>query len=221
MKKPDKPTIRKGLDIVFQIVLKGIYVYINRQAGPSRNRTRGVTTPRGGADILERLEAMASGVSVRPDLAEGLPAYLLLQKTIQSGIETGHWKTGDRLPPERLLAEMAGMSVGTVKKAVLNLVSEGLLYRVRGRGTFVAGSSIARETRRYYLLLRDFDALNERDGTLAPETSSSWTSSPCGPRRRPAGPWACPGARPATSCTACSTTAAVPWCTRSPCCPSP
>jgi len=38
----------------------------------------------------------------------------------------------------------------------LNLVHEGYLYRIQGKGTFVAGTTLRSESLRYYRLLRDF-----------------------------------------------------------------
>jgi GntR family transcriptional regulator len=60
------------------------------------------------------------------------------------------------IPPERKLAEEYGVSLGTVRTAILNLVSEGLLYRVQGKGTMVAGSKMIRESIRYYHFVGDF-----------------------------------------------------------------
>ena len=42
------------------------------------------------------------------------------------------------------------------KKAILNLVHEGYLFRIQGKGTFVAGTTLRRENMRYYRYLTDF-----------------------------------------------------------------
>ena len=85
-----------------------------------------------------------------------LPSYKVLQMAIMAGVEQGVWKMGELLPPERKLAAACGMSVGTVKRAMLELVHQGLLFRRQGSGTYVAGVSFQRQHRRYYLLLKDF-----------------------------------------------------------------
>lgn len=54
-----------------------------------------------------------------------------LRQKVQRGIYT------DRVPGERDLAEQYGVHVLTANKAVTTLVEEGLLYRVRGKGTFI------------------------------------------------------------------------------------
>ncbi len=79
-----------------------------------------------------------------------------LQQEIRRGIECGQWAPGSVIPPERKLAEEYGVSLGTVRTAILNLVSEGLLYRIQGKGTMVAGSKMIRESIRYYHFVGDF-----------------------------------------------------------------
>ena len=84
------------------------------------------------------------------------PAYFKLQVMLQEKIENGRWSPGQAIPPERALAESHQLSVGTVKKAILNLVNEGYLYRIQGKGTFVAGMTLQPESLRYYRFLEDF-----------------------------------------------------------------
>ena len=84
------------------------------------------------------------------------PAYFKLQIMIQAEIENGRWSPGQAIPPERALAESHQLSVGTVKKAILNLVNEGYLYRIQGKGTFVAGMTLQPESLRYYRFLEAF-----------------------------------------------------------------
>jgi DNA-binding GntR family transcriptional regulator len=69
------------------------------------------------------------------------PAYFKLQKQLQDEIESGRLAPQERVPPERRLAELHKVSIGTVTKAILNLVNQGYLYRVQGSGTFVAGKA--------------------------------------------------------------------------------
>ena len=88
--------------------------------------------------------------------AEHLPAYKIFELAIRAGIESGAWKDGEPLPPERLLAEACSLSIGTVKRAMLNLTHEGALYRRQGSGTFVSGASFNRKHRRYFLRLKTF-----------------------------------------------------------------
>jgi DNA-binding GntR family transcriptional regulator len=92
----------------------------------------------------------------RPRVGNPAPAYYRLQREIQKDIETGKLSPGERIPAERWLAEAHGVSVGTVTKAILNLVHEGYLHRVQGSGTFVSGTNLKRESLRYYRYRSDF-----------------------------------------------------------------
>jgi GntR family transcriptional regulator len=84
------------------------------------------------------------------------PVYFQLQKRLLKEIEDGRWSPGQIIPPERALAESHRLSVGTVKKAILNLVNQGYLFRIQGKGTFVAGMTLQPESLRYYRFLEDF-----------------------------------------------------------------
>lgn len=56
-------------------------------------------------------------------------------------IEQGAIRPGDPLPTERELAEQFGVSLAPVRQAILDLVKEGVLYRRRGKGTFLREQS--------------------------------------------------------------------------------
>lgn len=57
---------------------------------------------------------------------------------LKAFIETGSYKPGDRLPPERELIGSLGMSRNTLRKALEALERDGAIWRHVGRGTFVA-----------------------------------------------------------------------------------
>ncbi len=65
------------------------------------------------------------------------PRYTQLYRHIAAAIGSGVLETGAQLPPERDLAEMADVSRVTVRKAVAQLVDDGMLEQRRGAGTFV------------------------------------------------------------------------------------
>jgi GntR family transcriptional regulator len=67
-----------------------------------------------------------------------LPIYYQLKELIRQKIAQGVWKPGDLLPSERELSEQYGISRMTARQALNELLSEGLVRRVQGRGTFVA-----------------------------------------------------------------------------------
>jgi GntR family transcriptional regulator len=69
-----------------------------------------------------------------------VPLYFQLARLLTEEISTGGRKPGDRLPSEPELGERFNVSRATVRLAIQRLESEGLLRRVRGRGTFVSDS---------------------------------------------------------------------------------
>lgn len=69
--------------------------------------------------------------------AQGGPLYMKLRKMIEDAVATGRLKHGDALPAERDIADAAQISRVTVRKAIDELVNDGLLVRRRGSGTFV------------------------------------------------------------------------------------
>ncbi|MEO6298568.1 MAG: GntR family transcriptional regulator [Paracoccaceae bacterium] len=65
------------------------------------------------------------------------PRYVQLYRHIAAAIGSGALEHEAQLPPERDLAGMAEVSRVTVRKAVAQLVDDGLLEQRRGAGTFV------------------------------------------------------------------------------------
>ena len=72
------------------------------------------------------------------DESSAQPLYQQLQRVLRSAIENRVIGPDDALPPERDLAEMLAVSRITVRKAIDELVEEGLLIRKQGSGTFVS-----------------------------------------------------------------------------------
>ena len=76
------------------------------------------------------------------DLGSPVPKYYQLKEIIRDGIEQDELEAGQAIPPERELCERYGVSRMTARQAVMELVNEGLLYRVQGLGTFVAEAKV-------------------------------------------------------------------------------
>jgi GntR family transcriptional regulator len=66
-----------------------------------------------------------------------VPLHSQLRHVLVSMIEEGRFGGGEPFPPERELARQFGVSLAPVRQAILDLVGEGVLYRVRGKGTFL------------------------------------------------------------------------------------
>ena len=77
----------------------------------------------------------------RPDdvsLFTGGPLYKEVKRRLTDSLGAGEWKPGEAIPPEPTLARRFGVSIGTLRKAIDELVAENVLLRQQGRGTFVA-----------------------------------------------------------------------------------
>ncbi|GAA1017590.1 GntR family transcriptional regulator [Acrocarpospora pleiomorpha] len=65
-------------------------------------------------------------------------SYTALAREVRSQILQGRYADGQRLPTEAELSARHGVSRQTVRRAFQDLVAEGMVYRVPGRGTFAA-----------------------------------------------------------------------------------
>tara|TARA_R110000787_G_scaffold143488_1_gene257158 strand:- start:47963 stop:48742 length:780 start_codon:yes stop_codon:yes gene_type:complete len=66
------------------------------------------------------------------------PKYVRLFEAFSDCVISGRFKPGERVPTETELARNLPYSVGTVQKALAQLVSNGLIVRHRRTGTFIA-----------------------------------------------------------------------------------
>jgi len=63
--------------------------------------------------------------------------YLQLADILRARVTGGTYRPGDKIPPLLDLQAEFGLSSMTVRRGIGVLVTEGLLVRVPGRGTFV------------------------------------------------------------------------------------
>jgi GntR family transcriptional regulator len=66
-----------------------------------------------------------------------LPLYIQISELLTREIAAGLYAQGDRLPPESELAVTLDVAVGTLRKALAELETRGLLERRQGSGTYV------------------------------------------------------------------------------------
>ena len=72
-----------------------------------------------------------------------LPYYAQLANILRDEIDAGRWEPGQLIPSEADLGEFFGISRTVVRQALDVLVSEGLVQKEKGRGTFVTRRKIA------------------------------------------------------------------------------
>lgn len=76
------------------------------------------------------------------DKQSPIPMYVQIEDYLKNQILQGDFVIGAAIPSERELTDTFGVSRMTVRQSITNLVNEGLLYREKGRGTYVATPKI-------------------------------------------------------------------------------
>lgn len=74
-------------------------------------------------------------------LRDCVPKYYVLRQELLKKIESGAFPEGEPITSERELIDRYKFSRTTVRKAIDELVNEGYLYRLQGKGTFVKGDT--------------------------------------------------------------------------------
>lgn len=72
-----------------------------------------------------------------PQRADALPIHMQISEMMIRDIAAGRLVDGQRLPPERQMAEAHGTTVRTLRKALAALEAQGLLERRQGSGNYV------------------------------------------------------------------------------------
>ena len=93
--------------------------------------------------------------SVTSDADPGAkPLYEQVGDIVRQRLVENYWRPGAALPSEIQLAKDLGVSQGTVRKALDDLVAENLLHRRQGLGTFVSEHTERRTLFLYFNLER-------------------------------------------------------------------
>lgn len=87
-----------------------------------------------------------------------VPLYYQLKEIIKENIESGEWVPGDLIPSENKLQQQFNISRNTAKKALDDLVQEGILKRVQGKGTFVSMPKIEQSLTGFYSFSKVLEA---------------------------------------------------------------
>lgn len=109
---------------------------------------------------------MAVQLDVRIDRDTPVPLYHQLAQQLEAAITNGALGPGDAFENEVAMADRLGLSRPTVRRAIQELVSQGLLLRRRGLGTTVARRQIHRRAE----LTSLYDDL-KREGGVMPSTT--------------------------------------------------
>lgn len=97
------------------------------------------------------MTSLLSSATSEPGANEAAPGqsrYGWLAAQLRASIMSGEWVPGGAIPAETQLAKHYQVALGTMRQAISVLVTEGLLERIHGRGTFVSsgigGASLLR-----------------------------------------------------------------------------
>jgi GntR family transcriptional regulator len=88
--------------------------------------------------------------------------YARVETVLAGEITDGNLRIGDQLPTEDSLIARFGVSRITVRRAIQNLVSRGLVEIRRGKGTFVAAPRITQDLKELSGFVEDMHALGRK-----------------------------------------------------------
>ncbi|MGD9043756.1 MAG: GntR family transcriptional regulator [Desulfobacterales bacterium] len=77
------------------------------------------------------------------DDSNPIPKYIQISAWLKELIETGRYKKGEKLPSEIQLAKICEVNRATLRQAINELTSMGLLRKEKGTGTFVSSPAPA------------------------------------------------------------------------------
>lgn len=81
-------------------------------------------------------------VQILLDKNSHIPIYVQIEEILKQRIYLEEYKIGENIPSERELSLQFDVSRMTVRQSITNLVNSGLLYREKGRGTYVANPKL-------------------------------------------------------------------------------
>lgn len=87
------------------------------------------------------------------------PLYIQLEEILRDNIANGVWRPHERIPSENELDKIYGLSRMTVRAVLTQLVRDGLLYRVQGKGTFVSQPKIMTSSPAYMGVREQLEAM--------------------------------------------------------------
>lgn len=79
------------------------------------------------------------------DKSSPIPVYFQLKNDLINKISQGLWKPGECISSERELCDIYGVSRMTIRQAIGELVQEGILNRIKGKGTYVCEPTVKQQ----------------------------------------------------------------------------
>ena len=151
------PSLRAALLRQLPPHLRDIEV-VSGALGPSAGLVGALSRRRGAVpDWWQVTRLMAT--MTRPDRRRPEPLWHQVEQSIRAAIDGGTWRAGARLPGEDQLTDLLGVSRITVRHALANLETAGILRREHGRGTFVRSARLVAGTRALTSFSEEMSAL--------------------------------------------------------------
>lgn len=93
------------------------------------------------------------------DFRDKRPLYEQIKVNIKELIISGILKPNERIPSVRELAQTLTINPNTIQKAYKDLETEGFIYSVRAKGSFVAPYNVAANRERIDELMRELEKI--------------------------------------------------------------
>lgn len=91
-----------------------------------------------------------------------LPLYQVVVESIMSQVRSGQLKASERLPSESALCQIYSVGRNTIRRAISELVKEGVLRTVPGVGTFVVERRLAKTAEYLFGFTQEMQLLGKK-----------------------------------------------------------
>ena len=99
------------------------------------------------------------------DKTSKIPLYLQLMRELIQKINEGTYEEHHKLPSERELCDIYDLSRITIRQAFQELEREGYIYKLRGKGTFVAPKSYNQKLVKLYSFTEEMSKIGKEPTT--------------------------------------------------------
>ena len=103
------------------------------------------------------------------DKSSPIPVYFQLKNDLVKKIAKGVWKPGECIASERELCEIYSVSRMTIRQAIGELVQEGVLTRLKGKGTYVCEQTVKQQDMMSFTEMIAFLLLSLQTESLVPK----------------------------------------------------
>lgn len=92
------------------------------------------------------------------DRQSSVPIFTQVKMVIHGAVDSGELQPHRRIPSERELSALFGVSRMTIRQALLEMIGDGVLYTRTGKGTYVADHKIEQPLQRLTSFTQDIGA---------------------------------------------------------------